>query len=355
MAHAALRWLLFITVGLPVQFILYVLYPIAIILFRRKWVNKYGKPMSAPKTLGVRTISTIIDKGALARMRNEVFADNQDDHTAMMHYGIWSYKQPYVAKEGLRRLVRADGSLERRYPTNPGLIPVSRDCLTTWVYSYTMFGGPKDELKKVLKHYLKYCFGLTHFNGKVSARNSSSGLNYVFDGYKGLSQPVFGPNYYGSAALFSLARKELGGIWHVVYALHFLLMGGWLWWIEPVIYNDKHLIYYDHHITAMNLSTLMHNSPSPLTRFALRRVVVDIAPSKNISAFLYAMAWNSGALSKDERQKAEDVIRNCAYSWPQIPPLNDGYYNANEPLEDWSMMGYHAKLLINEPFKKFNK
>lgn len=354
MKHAIARWLLYFTVGLPVQFIMYLLYPIAIILFRKKWKNKHGVSFGLPAS-PFRTIATIIDKGAITHMRDEVYDDNQDEHTALLHYGVWSYKAPYIAQEGLRRMVRADGGIERKYPVNPLSNPVSRDCLTTWTYSYTMFGGPKEELKKVLKHYLKYCFGLTHFNGLVSARNSSSGLNYVFDGYKKLSQPVFGPNYYGSAALLSLARKELGGIWHLVYAAHFMLMGGWLWWLEPIIYNDKFLLYYDHHITAMNLSTLMHNSPSILTKKAMRRVVVDIAPANNMDVFFYAMAWNSGVLTEAERAKATLGIRSASVWWPQTAPLGDWYFKDAKGPGNWSMMGYHAKLLINEPFKKFNK
>lgn len=351
--HSLIRWVLFITVGLPAQLLIYLLYPIAIILFRRKWVNRHGEPIAIP-IKGLRTIASIVDKGAITHMRDEVFDDNQDEHTALLHYGTWSYKKPFVAKEGLRRLVRADGSLERKYPVNPLSNPVSRDCLSTWVYSYTMFGGPKEELKKVLKHYLKYCFGLTHFNGKVSARNSCSGLNYCFDGYKGLSQPLFGPGYYTTAALLSLAAKELGAVWKLLYAAHFLVMGGWLWWLEPIIYNDKYLLYYDHHMLTLNLSTLMHNNPSILTKKAFQRLL-QVAPAKNVDAFFYATAWNSGVISEADRNKATLVLQNIAHFWPQTAPVNQGYYNGKNSLDNWSMMGYHAKLLINEPFKKFDK
>jgi hypothetical protein len=210
-----------------------------------------------------------------------------------------------------------------------------------------MFGGPKQELKKIGLHYLKHCLGLAHHNGMVSARSSSSGINYTFDGYKNLSQPAFGPNYYSSASLLALMRKEFGGVWHLVYFIHFILMGGWLWWIEPVIYNDKHLIYYDHHITLLNLTAMEHLYSSPLNRRAIRRVAVEIAPQNNINAFFYAMAWNAGVLTEKERQDAVMVLRNIAHFWPQEPATGPDYLNGRQSLENWSMMGYHAKLLKN--------
>lgn len=352
MKHSIIRWALFLTVGLPVQAITYLIYPIVVILFRKKWKNKHGVSFSIP-TEGLRSLQEIVDNGSILKMRNEVYADSPDEHTALVHYGTWSYTKPFVAHEGLRRLVRSDGSLERIFPVNPNANPISRDCLVSWLYSYAMFGGPKDELKKIGKHYLKYCFGLTHTNGLVSARNSCSGVNYVFDGHRGINQPLFGPGYYGSAALLALMRKEFGGIWHLIYFLHFIVMGGWLWWVEPIIYNDKFLIYYDHHITALSLATLQHVSPSPLTKQALRRVVVDIAPSNNVNAFYYATAWNAGALTETERAKAVMVLRNIAQFWPQDPALNSHYLNGKGGLENWSMMGYHAKLLMNKPFTKF--
>lgn len=354
MKHSLLRWGLYALIGLPVQFLMYLLYPIVIVLFRLKWANKHGEPIAVP-TSAPKTNAEIIDKGATISWRNEVFEDNDDEHTALLHYGAWSYKPSFVAVEGLRRLTTEDGSIHRIYPPNPAANPVSRDCLATWVYSYVMFGGPKDELRKIAQHYIKYAFGLAHSNGLVSARNSSSGLNYCFDGYKKLSQPAFGPNYYGSAALLALARKELGGVWHLIYFMHFMLMGGWLWWLEPIIYNNKFLLYYDHHILSLNLSSLMHLQPSILTKLAFRRLL-QVAPSKNIDGFIYATAWNSGILSEQERLKANMVVRNIAQFWPQRPPLDIGYYNGvGSEMAKWSMMGYHVKLLVNEPFRRFNK
>jgi len=352
MKHALLRWALTIFIGIPTQILVYLLYPIAIYLFRKKWKNKWGVKLDIPQE-PIRNIQDIIDNGNLDGMRDEVYLDHDDTHNALLHMGIWSYKPSFVAKEGLRRMVRPDGGLKRRHQEDQDL-PVSRDCLVAWIYSYSLYGGPKEELKKVLKHYLKYAFGFVHFtNGLVSTRSSAGGVNYTYDGYKKLSQPAFGPAFYNSSALFALAAKELGGIWRLVYWAHWLVYGGWLWWVEPFIYNNKQLIYYDQHITALSLATIIHNRKSKLAEKALRRLVVDISPSGNIDAFFYAIAWNAGVLDEKERQNAVKVTTNLSQFWPQIPPLDQSYFSGRNKPERYSMLGFHAKLLMSPKLKTF--
>jgi len=98
----------------------------------------------------------------------------------------------------------------------------------------------------------------------------------------------------------------------------------------------------------------MHLQPSILTKRAFKRLL-EIAPSKNIDGFIYATAWNSGVIDETSKDSAILVLRNITQDWPQRPPLNLSYYNNQANVEDWSMMGFHAKLLTNPPFTKFNK
>lgn len=356
MKHALLRWLLTILVGIPTQILFYFIYPVAIVMFRKKWLGKVGTKLEVPRE-PLKPIQGLIDNGDLDGMRDEVYLDHDDTHNALLHMGIWSYKPSFVAREGLRRLVRPDGGLKRRHPNDQDL-PVSRDCLVAWVYSYSLFGGPKDELKKVIKHYLKYAFGFTHFtNGLVSTRSSTGGINYTYDGYKKLSQPAFGPAYYNTAALLALGAKELGGLYSLAYYLHWLVYGGWLWWIEPFIYTNKNLnqlAYYDQHITALSLATIIHNNGSTLAKKALKRLVKDVSPSGNIDAFFYAIAWNAGVLDKKDQQNALLVISHLSQFWPQIPPLDETYFSGRHSKpERHSMLGFHTKLLMNPVRKTF--
>lgn len=341
--YYCLRWILFLVVGLPFQLLVYCIYPFVFLYFWLFVKSKVGEPILHLATPH-RSIDEIINLGAKDSIRDSFFLNHPDTHNALCHIGLWSYR-PELASEGLKSLVRPNGSLMRRYPEEQ-FLPVSGDCLSSWVQGFTMYGGDKQDLKRVATHYLLNCLGLQDYNGKVSARSSNSGINYVFDGWKGLNQPCFGPQYFTSAALFALAAKELGKQWELIYWIHWLFMGGWLWNLAPVIYFKNDLLYYTHHITTINLYSLAKLRGD--FKWPIRYVVKEIAPQGNIHPILYSYAYDVGAIDKYDAQKAIRVIESIdCHIWPQHPPINSEFYSINDG-NLFSNMGLAIKLLTKK-------
>lgn len=352
------RWVTFFLVGLPLQLLVYILYPFVALYFKFYIRGKVGKRLSRVNIK--RSLDSIIELGKQDPIRDECFLDDKDSHSAMVHTGIWALRGKEMSTLALTRLVRPNGQLRRIYPTENN-VPVSGDCLTTWVYSYSLLGGPKESLRALAKHYMLNCFGLVHFvDGLVSARSSNGGFNWTNDGVRtldlklfkinfkyGMNYPAFGPQYYTSAALFALAKKELGGVWHAVYWGHWLVMGGWLWWAAPIIYSKTNLAFYLHYVTALNLNTLQRESSSWMHRSAMRRVVIKSAPSENVQPFMYALGWNSGALGFVERLDGQYMLQCIEQVWPQSPYLDDKVYSYGNDGK-FSMMALSAMLFRND-------
>lgn len=345
------RWLLFIVVGLPVQLIVYAIYPFVAIYF---YLFIKNKVVLKPVIYNPRgNLDNLIFKSRADKIRDRYFLDNQDDHGSLthLHWGLEHNK--HLAEGGLEALVTPDGSLSRREP-NKAWVPESIDVLAAWIFSYITSGIKRPDLvTKVAKHYLKYCLGLNSNGRGVTTRCSNSGLNHTFDGDYHLNLPAFGQAYYASAALFALAYKETSGInqliWACVYGLNYLIMGGWLWGWAPVLRSKKHSLYYVQHITMLCLYSI-NRCMSKQTKSMEK--VMDLT-YRNINPFFYALYLDSGGKSNpiDLRLAVNGLLSmqgDNAFVWQRYPS-GDDYFDV--PLAtSYSHLAFPAKLL--KPFVK---
>lgn len=353
---ALIRWALFLLVGLPSQLLFYALYPIAIILFRLKVIKN---PLPGFMKLDHRDFP--IKHGSLMWLENRpkvvginlklggLFVNNPDEHGALIHYGAFYYIGKAKAQEAIRDLVTEDGSL-KRINEGPWIDPVSRDVLSAWTFSVRHFGTDDATLKKVINHFLFYCFGFFD-KGIISARNSCAGINYSPDGHSGLSNPCFGPHFYAASSLLYLGHKQLGGLYTIAYALHWILMGGWLWWAEPIIYIKNNIIYYDHHVTALALSALRGQ---PFIGAAARNLY-SARPNKNIEALVGSLLADAGGLTKKEVEQVGEVLIRITHFWPQYSARNVDYYLNNVGEDYYHNMGFHAHLTLKALDRFSNK
>lgn len=236
---ALARWTIFLLIGYPLQLLFNLLY----IPLHFWWLKTQFK--SVPKTNN--PITPIAPKANHSAFRNGCFHNNTDGHNMLTHWGICAADGD-LGRQALEDLVFGDSTLRRR-GGNFGIDgwAVSGDCTVYWLFAYSLLDSkhkPKGALRTIVKGYLK---NLGHtslspkeLNGWVSARCNNFGLNYCPDGASfGIGQPMTGPQFFTSQAVFSLAAKELGGIWKLVSFLHFWLMGGPIWAFSPVLFAPK--------------------------------------------------------------------------------------------------------------------
>ena len=280
------------------------------------------------------TLEEIIKKAVYAPTDKYKFIGN-DDHTLLIQDANGKLF-PERAKKLIEQVVRPSGSLYRKYPKNDP-IGVSGECLTSWVYCYTYWSiDRKDLVKKVATSYLANCFGVTWERRQgVSARSSNGGLATVVDGWPigekwwkrdwGIMQPITGPAFFTSQALLALASKELGGLWHLAYYLHWLICGGWFYSAVPVMFFKTQRWYYAEHITAMNLWVL--NKLKGGYKHGLKWIAQDLAPAGNAQPWITGFAWSAGAIDEDFRQKAIKTLESFdnPVMWPQNYPKDDKF------------------------------
>jgi hypothetical protein len=120
-------------------------------------------------------------------------------------------------------------------------------------------------------------------------------------------------------------------------------MGGWLWWVEPIIHTEDNLLYYDHHTTALALCALKGQLG---VKQAARRIY-KISPYNNVDGIVQGLLADCGALNTKEIQLAGEALLRMQRWWPQNAPLNEDIYT-KYPVEDgmMSIMGFHASLLL---------
>ena len=272
-----------------------------------------------------------------------------ESHTLLQQAGFGFYIQAKQREALLEKVIYPNGSLYRSYP-NDGTIAPSGDCLSSWVFYYTLHQAQRPDLvRRVATHYLKNCFGLEWVAaGGVSARSSNGGLAPIVDGWPrgkwwwpfnfGLSQPMTGPSFFTTQALLGLAKKELGGWWHLAYYAHWWIAGGWYYSLFPLVYFPQDGLYYTHHITALNLYSLNKNHGG--YKRAMRWIAKDIAPGRNIQPWIGAAAWQVGVLSQSERQQAQDILCSMQnpIEWPQIDAGSAAITQGQAGCKNWSMM-----------------
>lgn len=355
-----IRWLLFIPIGLPFQILVYVLHILAVpyfLLFARK--KAWGVKPDPPEMRW--SINQLHFRGLKDKLRDRFYLDDQDPHSALIHMYMWAIR-PQFARPALDELITHEGKLKRRAP-NDDWIPVSGDCLSSWVRAYAEFGGPKEKLRKLAKHYLSNCMGLyAHRLDGVSNRSSNGGVTVIADGWPeikigdrkvGINQPCLGPQYYTSAALFLLAAKELGGYWWIVYFLHFWLMGGWLYCFFPVMYPHTMALYYVQHITLLNVSTITKLSKNPLHKLTAKYLYKFISPRAHMNPLF--TCWVSHLLTMDERKESLFNCTRIKHFWPQAFPGLAEWYDIDLNRPEFSVVAGAAKLLLDIPVKSVSK
>lgn len=240
------KWILFLTVGLLGQVVVYFLYPWLVLI----WALFVYQPVdhkpivhhdfNIPLILGTKT------------MAGGHLLDNADNHGALSQYG-------FIQKEGLE-LLQVDGALIRKYYDNapPDQSVVSGDVVIAWFFANTLAERKvSDEvLKKVVDHYLINLGTTSNDNfgsGYVSARCANFGINYAPDSeFLGITQPATGPQYYTTAAVLASAY-HLGFKYKALFWTHFVVMGGWYWAWVPMIYPDYDTWWYVRDTTMKSL------------------------------------------------------------------------------------------------------
>lgn len=238
MKTALIRWLMFIFVGLPIQFLVYIIYPILHLAWRLLIYKEPGDKQ-IPQHINIYR-----PEGTATRADGDLL-DNVDDHGAFSMYG-------YIGPAGLAKLTDKDGNLFRRYEDNGkhNMWSVSGDVVISWAFANLFIIETKENdalIRKVAMNYLKNLGTLSYDEinkGDVSNRCNNFGVNYCpdSDALK-LGQPAAGPQFYTNSAIFALASKT-SLFFKVVFWVHWALMGGWYWAHSPLLYTkDKPLNY----------------------------------------------------------------------------------------------------------------
>lgn len=241
-----LRWLLFYLVGLPIQGLIYLIYPLVYVL----WLALVFRPTNnkiAPQHEAISDPNV-----GRATVHNGMLLDNADDHGAFSMYG-------FVQKEGLE-LLQKDGSLIRKLNPDGSMNReyVSGDVTVAWFFANELADRKASDqvVKNVVDIYVKNLGTLSYdatAQGYVSARCSNFGVNQALDSdFMKLSQPATGPQYYTTAAVLASAYN-LGFKYKAMFWAHWLVMGGWYWAWAPVIYPDQNTWLYARDITMKSL------------------------------------------------------------------------------------------------------
>lgn len=283
-----------------------------------------------------------------------------ESHTLLQQAGN-GYFHPKVREKLLEQTIKESGSLYRRYPDEETWLGPSGDGISSWVFSYILWEVKRPDLvEKLALHYLKNAFGLDWAEGGgVSNRSSNGGVAPVVDAWPkgskwwpfnwGFAQPTTGPAFFTTQALLGLAKKELGGMWSILYYLHWWLYGGWYYSIIPVMHIKGDTWYYTWHITSLNLWSL--NKLEGGYTWGLWYLADYIAPQGNAQPMLCALAWDAGAISYQKRDQAINTLLSIqgAHYWPQHAPLDQFFLEVEKDnTNKYSIMGLMAALLSHK-------
>jgi hypothetical protein len=235
------RWLMFLFIGLPIQLIVYALYPLIYGYWRFKVYKKVDQKLNP-------THDQVPEGTGTSSLFNNSLLDNSDDHGALSMYG-------FINKNGLE-LLQQDGNFIRKRNADNSINrqAVSGDVVVAWCFANALANVKVNDstLKDLTDNYIKNLGTLSYdsvANGYVSARCSNFGVNLAKDsGFVGLSQPTAGPQFYTNCALFASAY-HLGFKYKFIFWAHWLLMGGWYWAFAPVLYPDYDSLWYVRDIT----------------------------------------------------------------------------------------------------------
>lgn len=238
------RWVLFLLIGLPFQLVVYLIYPLVHVFWR---LFVYEK---------VTTLKSVqhenpTEEPRHSAIRDGYFHDNEDDHSALSHFGLFTVK-PDLGVEGLRLLIDDDGAFLRRYKDGKKEgWHVSGDCVANWCFTASCLNSKRAALAPVIEkaatHYLLNLGSKSNMpeaKGWVSSRCNNLGINFCPDGFLGLGQPCVGPQFYTTSALLALAYQHGSKKWKYIFWIHWILFGGWYWAFSPMLYTKKQRLAY---------------------------------------------------------------------------------------------------------------
>ena len=348
--HCIYRWVLLFIFGLPVQLLTYAahifLLPYYLFYAKKKLVGK--RPIETKKRWEIKDLISRSEKDST---RNVYYLFHPDEHTALVHMYFWII-HPELALQGLRGLVDTENStLFRRMPIG-GDAPISGDCIASWVcaLSYRVHHGldiPKKELRIITDSYIKHCLGLPakNLDYRVSNRSSNGGMSYTPDSWGGINQPCFGPQYYTSAGLLALAVNQLGGRYRLYYWIHFIGLGGWLYWLVPLMHPHKAHWHYVQHITTISVYSVAVNTKNPIYKWTLWWLTKFMMPRQFLDPLLECWRADLGWSSKRDK---EDCLKKCERikrRWPQVWTGREDWYTIDKDTNHFSLVAGAAKLL----------
>lgn len=230
-----IRWVLFVVLGLPVQAIVYLVYPLIWLYWR---FVIYKKPEGDKQVVAHVFVNPIEGK----KKNKYGLLDNVDDHGAFSMYGALTsqaFEWLTDGNDNLHRRLNEDGSYNRWQ--------VSGDVLISYCFAATHTKPASDQIEIIAWKYL-FNLGITSKDDKnnedVSNRCNNFGVNYCPDSDSlKLGQPMAGPQFYTSSAIFALA-SQTSNVFKVVFWLHWLLLGGWYWCWMPVVYTKDRPLHY---------------------------------------------------------------------------------------------------------------
>ena len=234
MKVSLVRWSIFLLIGLPVQGLMYLLYPIGCLLWRIFIFEKVETQLIPPHG----------PEAPVPGTRNGgLFLDNRDNHGAFTFYG-------FITWAGLERLIDKDGNFLRRLNEDwsEDKREVSGDVIGAWAFAQTLIEYKNSSaIKRAIDNHIKY-LGTRSDDGWVSNKANNVGLNYCPDGWGNLGQPAAGPQFYTTSCLLALGY-DLGFKYKVYFWSHWLLLGGWYWAFCPIIYTKENPLNYVKDIT----------------------------------------------------------------------------------------------------------
>jgi hypothetical protein len=277
-------------IGYPLQIVTMVLYPLIYLYWKIFVYEKVTELKDSPH-------EEITELPRHSAIRDLSFHDNQDDHSALTHWGLYLHNVD-AAESGLRKLIDENGAFMRRYRNGVREgFHVSGDAVISWCFAWALankrFKIPKDTLLKAADHYLKNLGTISNMpeaQGWVSARCNNFGVNYCPDGYLNLGQPAAGPQFYTSSCVFALA-SQYSFKFKIVFWLHWIFMGGWLWAFAPVLYTKKWKAWYvrDTSMKALYIHLMVFGRKWWIIR-PMKFIAFDIAEHQN-ALFFAMMGW----------------------------------------------------------------
>jgi hypothetical protein len=232
---AFVRWALFLLIGLPIQILVYALYPLVVLywrifVFEKHDLKELPSHVEIPVALG------------LATRNGGLFLDNNDNHGAFTMFN-------FITEEGYSQLLDAHGNFIRRSNETGGMNRdrVSGDVVIAFAFANLFYKAKDDDIRRAIKNYFKF-LGTRSYDdisqGDVSNRCNNFGVNYCPDSdfYK-MGQPAFGPQFYTNSCLLAMGY-HLGIGYKLAFWVHWLVMGGWLWAWAPTLYTKSNGLWY---------------------------------------------------------------------------------------------------------------